>query len=58
MAAEFRLSRRIAALSATYDSDSAGATAAAPAPATFADSFAEELAEGVQGLQLARQEIT
>lgn len=49
MAAKFRLSRRVATLSATVDSDSASATAV-PAPATSAESFAEEPAEGVQGL--------
>lgn len=56
MAAEPRSSRRVwhAALSATIDSSS---TAAAIPAATSTQSLAEKPAEGVQGLQLARQEI-
>lgn len=57
MATESRLSRRVAALPATVDSDSAGATAVA-APATSAEPLAEEPAKRVQGLQLARPEAT
>lgn len=57
MAAKPRLSRRIAALSATAYSNSAGATAAT-ASATSTESLAEEPTERVQGFQLARQKIT
>lgn len=58
MAAEPCLSRRVAALPATVDSDSADATAIPTAAPASAEPFAEEPAEGIQGFQLARQEIT
>lgn len=65
MAAEFRSCRLIATLSATtVDPNSTGATSAAttaavPTPTTTASakSLAEEPAEGIQSIQLARQEI-